>query len=234
MHRIDANAHVLNKFDEGDPGVPRQPTQVDADWLNAVQENICKAVEGAGLTLSKGTPETDGTYNNQLLQAIRQKGQTSPFYAICKAVDFRFASGGNLTLNESYNENDAYVSQDGSDTFAGVIPLPKGATITALEFLVCNDVTAANMTSVKAYLHDLPVVTPLSTNPLTTTQLQSNGSGETVALSYNATETPEYNAVTLGTGPFTTVSDMAFIRFVTTLPSGSGRKYWHVRATFTM
>lgn len=63
MHRIDADSHVGNLFDEGDPGAPRAPTQVDADWLNAVQEEICNAITNAGLTLTKGT-------NTQLRSAL--------------------------------------------------------------------------------------------------------------------------------------------------------------------
>lgn len=63
MHRIDADSHVANMFDEGDPGVPRNPTQVDADWLNAVQEEICNAITNAGITLVKGT-------NTQLRSAL--------------------------------------------------------------------------------------------------------------------------------------------------------------------
>lgn len=63
MHRIDADAHVANMFDEGDPGVPRAPTQVDADWLNAVQEELCNAITNAGITLVKGT-------NTQLRSAL--------------------------------------------------------------------------------------------------------------------------------------------------------------------
>lgn len=55
MHRIDVpSATVDNKFTEGSPtgGIPA--TTVAADWLNDLQENVCKAVEGAGLTLDKG------------------------------------------------------------------------------------------------------------------------------------------------------------------------------------
>lgn len=55
MHRIDADAHVSNLFDPGDPLVPRQPTQVDAAWLNAVQEELCNFIAKAGIGLSKGT-----------------------------------------------------------------------------------------------------------------------------------------------------------------------------------
>lgn len=55
MHRIDTpSATTTNQFTEGSPtgGVPA--TVVSDDWLNDVQENICKAIEGAGITLQKG------------------------------------------------------------------------------------------------------------------------------------------------------------------------------------
>lgn len=66
MHRTDGDQHVSNMFSEGDPGVPRLPTQIDKDWLNAVQEEIVNAIIGAGITLVKGT-------NNQLAAAIVNK-----------------------------------------------------------------------------------------------------------------------------------------------------------------
>lgn len=51
-------------FTKGNPllGVPA--TVVDADWANAVQEEICNVIEGAGLTLDK-------TSQSQLLAAIK-------------------------------------------------------------------------------------------------------------------------------------------------------------------
>lgn len=64
MHRIDADAHVGNMFDEGDPLIPRQPTQIDKHWLNAVQEEIVGVILDAGISLVKGT-------NTQLLSALR-------------------------------------------------------------------------------------------------------------------------------------------------------------------
>ncbi len=59
MHRIDTDGHVGNMFDEGDPGVPRLPTQVDSEILNAFQEELANAIEDLGGTLVKNT-------NNQL------------------------------------------------------------------------------------------------------------------------------------------------------------------------
>lgn len=55
MHRIDvASATPESLFTDGSPagGVPA--TTVTASWLNDLQENICKVVEAAGITLLKG------------------------------------------------------------------------------------------------------------------------------------------------------------------------------------
>ncbi len=48
MHRTDGDSHVANQFSETPPG-----TQVTDNWLNDVQENICEAIEEAGITLVK-------------------------------------------------------------------------------------------------------------------------------------------------------------------------------------
>ena len=71
MHRIDADSHVANLFDEGDPGVPREPTQVDADWLNAVQEEVASLIVGRGVALVKGT-------NTQLATALATVTKIEP------------------------------------------------------------------------------------------------------------------------------------------------------------
>lgn len=63
MHRIDANGHVANLFVNGNPGIGQVATQCDADWLNAVQQGICYAIEQAAIPLVKGN-------NTQLYAAM--------------------------------------------------------------------------------------------------------------------------------------------------------------------
>ena len=53
MHRIDAPGNLNRTFQEGDPGTGTQATQVGADWLNAVQEEVAHVIEAAGLELDK-------------------------------------------------------------------------------------------------------------------------------------------------------------------------------------
>ncbi len=63
MHRTDGDANVSNLFSDGDVSIPRPPTQVDKDWLNAVQEQLCNFITGRGITLVKGS-------NDQLTTAL--------------------------------------------------------------------------------------------------------------------------------------------------------------------
>lgn len=65
MHRIDGSgATPDNRFTEGDPVAGSLATQVTDDWANAVQEEICNVIEGAGIALNKGS-------NAQLIAAIK-------------------------------------------------------------------------------------------------------------------------------------------------------------------
>lgn len=63
MHRIDQSGHVGNRFTTGNPQSGQQATRFGADWPNAVQEEICKVIEAAGLVLDKAS-------NEQLYAAI--------------------------------------------------------------------------------------------------------------------------------------------------------------------
>jgi hypothetical protein len=49
MHRIDGDAAVNAMFSEGPPG-----TEVTADFMNDVQENLCTLLEAMGVVLAKG------------------------------------------------------------------------------------------------------------------------------------------------------------------------------------
>ena len=81
MHRIDAPGHDNNTFVDRDPinGIPG--TVVDDDWLNSVQEEIVKVVEGAGIALDKAKKD-------QMLGAIgRLAGRQVATLANLLAVD---------------------------------------------------------------------------------------------------------------------------------------------------
>jgi hypothetical protein len=63
MHRIDQDGHVGNRFSPGNPQAGQLATRWGVDWPNAVQEEICKVVEAAGIPLDKAQ-------NDQLYEAI--------------------------------------------------------------------------------------------------------------------------------------------------------------------
>lgn len=72
MHRIDTPTAQIDKFGQGkngftngDPATGRRATDLNSDMWDAVQEEICTAIESAGLTLDK-------TKHDQLYQAIVQ------------------------------------------------------------------------------------------------------------------------------------------------------------------
>ena len=71
MHRIDGDGHVANLFTEGDPGIGQQATVVTDDWCNEVQEELCKTIEAAGITLAKASPPGNVS---QLLTALKTIG----------------------------------------------------------------------------------------------------------------------------------------------------------------
>ncbi|MGE0333104.1 MAG: hypothetical protein AB7P37_20680 [Ramlibacter sp.] len=66
MHRIDTSTAAPGGFfTEGDPTEPTAATRVSADFLNALQQEVCNVIEAAGLALNKAD-------NTQLLQALRR------------------------------------------------------------------------------------------------------------------------------------------------------------------
>jgi hypothetical protein len=55
MHLVDTDGHVSNQFDEGDPGVPRLPTVIDSEIMNAFQNELANIVLAHGFSLVKNT-----------------------------------------------------------------------------------------------------------------------------------------------------------------------------------
>ena len=72
---VDLLGAGKNGFQPGDPQIGRQPTQVPADWLNTVQEELMAIPESAGIAQST----TDKT---QVVQALKKIMQTQAYTAI--------------------------------------------------------------------------------------------------------------------------------------------------------
>lgn len=61
MHRIDSNGAVDGKWQAGNPAIGQKATQIPADWMNTIQEEICYAIENSGGALDKS--ETTQLYD---------------------------------------------------------------------------------------------------------------------------------------------------------------------------
>jgi hypothetical protein len=64
MHKIDTPTSHNGAFVDPVPEYGTSGTVVDASWLNAVQNEICNTIVGAGKTLNKNR-------NNQLFEAVQ-------------------------------------------------------------------------------------------------------------------------------------------------------------------
>ena len=70
MHRTESTgATATNQFTNGNPATGVPPTQLDDDWLNAVQEELSGVILAAGLALETKATDT----HDQLLAALRNK-----------------------------------------------------------------------------------------------------------------------------------------------------------------
>jgi hypothetical protein len=54
MHRVDSSGHLANLFTNGNPGTGQPATELEEDWHNDVQEELCNLIEAANITLVKG------------------------------------------------------------------------------------------------------------------------------------------------------------------------------------
>lgn len=82
MHRIDGPGNAAGHFTDGDPVTGVEPTQVTADFMEAVQEEIAAVIENTGAVLSKGD-------NTQLLQAV-SAGLINPWSNRLHNTQFEF------------------------------------------------------------------------------------------------------------------------------------------------
>lgn len=69
MDKINGAGHVGRQFVTEDAGTNRPPTEITADWLNAVQGELVAVIEGAGLPLSS----LDNTQVAAAIKTIFQK-----------------------------------------------------------------------------------------------------------------------------------------------------------------
>lgn len=143
MHLIDADAHVGNQFSEGDPTVPTQPTQVDDDWLNALQGEVSAPITDQGTALAKGT-------NTQLASAIARTLQ--PGGRVCVASSTPPSSVGDDSADIVYyvpHAHDLVPVWNGTRWVAKTIP-PASSPLVA----IANTTLLATNTNFDIFLYD--------------------------------------------------------------------------------
>lgn len=75
MHRTDDPGNVANRFSAGDPGIPQVATVLGETWHNSVQEELCNAIERAGLNLVKANEDQLATVLNYLARGASPGGR---------------------------------------------------------------------------------------------------------------------------------------------------------------
>jgi hypothetical protein len=129
MHRIDTTHRAVDLFGSGKDGYAHgtpgsmtvRPTETDAAHFNALQEELCYAIEEMGIALTKGT-------NTQLLQAFKTLLQLS----VAQSTWTLRTHGANETVYGS-----AYAAAFGS-TFVGRTVLV-GTTTGASPYIIISD-----------------------------------------------------------------------------------------------
>lgn len=165
MHRIDGAGHVNNMFVTEDVGLNRPPTEVTADILNALQEELASFITWAGLALSK--PD-----NTQLRQALLAK-----FMLSADAITLSTVQAGAYVSATSAGSADAITA-----AFA-----PAVAALTAGMVLYVR-ASAPNATATPTFSpngHAARVIVKGNNLPLVAGDIA--GAGHWLALQYDAT-----------------------------------------------
>lgn len=107
MHKIDGAGHLGHMFVMEDALINRPPTEITADFMNALQMELSNVIEWAGLELSKAD-------NSQLLQALQAK-----FASINPAGDYATKTAVQF---DDYKIADASVVGSANAIVAGFFP----------------------------------------------------------------------------------------------------------------
>lgn len=97
MHRIDTDgATGGGLFQDGNPAIGQRATQVDAAWLNGVQETIAHTIETAGIVLAKGDASQ---LTDAIVAMIAGAGVDLSGFALLSQFNATVASEGSQRLS---------------------------------------------------------------------------------------------------------------------------------------
>lgn len=130
----EADGASTGYFRDGDPGAGEQATQVTADWLNAVQEEIVNVIDEVGAVLDK----TDRT---QLLTAIQSLIGTQGKYKYTNG-----AAATTWTITHNLGSVDHIIQCfDTSEVLLTPDSITRAANTTTVVWSVAQDGTALLM-----------------------------------------------------------------------------------------
>ena len=163
MHKIDTSTAIAGEFVDKNPSLGIEGTVVDASWLNAVQDEICNTITGAGDSLSKNS-------NGQLFAATQKLiNKTVKRSALLGIVDWFLsasifvkvktpASGAVLTVKVKMINNNVAHEIYTSDILATTeknVTLPVAKTVGyadgQLQFTVVSNATISAEVIVQGY-----------------------------------------------------------------------------------
>lgn len=118
MHKIDTPSADNGQFVDKDSSLGIDGTVVDASWLNAVQNEICNMIEGAGITLNKQSvvqlrdAVESFIHSKSLKTVVHASSVVESISTTVKRVSesFKITQGCTLDFTSSYK----IVSSDGS------------------------------------------------------------------------------------------------------------------------
>jgi len=126
MHKIDGAGHVDNNFVAEDLATNRPPTEITADWMNALQEEPINVIAAAGLTLDKGD-------NTQLLQAINIliKGPADKIVRVASTAAINLAAPGANIDGTAMVAGDTFLEKDNATLADRGVYVWNGAAVPA-------------------------------------------------------------------------------------------------------
>jgi len=137
MHRIDFQGHKDNQFTLGNPATGEEATKFGEDWPNAVQEELCNAIEAAGLVLDK----EDNSQLSQVLQAAT--GQGGIRFSLPGLMAAANPAGGLRILARAGTVRGIGVKLDGPGASADVTVYNDGAAVYTFAALDSDGASAA-------------------------------------------------------------------------------------------
>lgn len=126
MHRVDSPGSVNGLFQNGNPVVGQQATQLLADWFNDTQENLLKVIEDAGLEPEKGNWDLLRDAIVLMIAGVVGDGEGAVPTTLTVTGAGLATGGGDLTTNRVITVTKASAAEVGAGVRDDVAVTPLG------------------------------------------------------------------------------------------------------------